>query len=398
MIRKKIVICGGHLTPALALIEEIEKKKNIEIIFFGRKIATEGSSNYSAEYRIISAKKIKFFTLVAGRIQRKFTKYTLTSLVKIPIGFIQSFLYLLLLRPNLIVSFWGYLSTPVIFCGWLLGIESITHEQAIIPGFATKANSLFVKKVFVSWKETAKFFDSRKVEVVGNLVRQSIFQKHPKSPKIAEFLKRSKNLIFIAGGNQGSHFLNNLIFHSLDLFKEYFLLHQVGTANFKGDYQRAQEIKNKNYMSCDYIDPDDFGAIASKAKAVICRSGANTVWELALLSKPAILIPLPLSSGNEQLENARILERAGFAKVSSQSKLSTKELTSKIKDIFNNYKNYRKKAHTFSKILQKDANFKVSAYIDHLLGYSERENPGIYAGGENESREAKEENTTAFRQ
>ena len=70
----------------------------------------------------------------------------------------------------------------------------------------------------------------------------------------------------------------------------------------------------------------------------------------------------------------------------------------KIKDIFNNYKNYRKKAHTFSKILQKDANFKVSAYIDHLLGYSERENPGIYAGGENESREAKEENTTAFRQ
>lgn len=370
MIRKKIVICGGHLTPALALIEEIEKKRNIQIIFFGRKIATEGSPNYSAEYKIITAKKIKFFSLVAGRIQRKFTKYTLTALVKIPIGFIQSFLYLLLVRPNLIVSFGGYLSTPVIFCGWLLGIESITHEQAIIPGFATKANSLFVKKVFVSWKETAKFFDSRKVEVVGNLVRRSILSKHPKSPQIAAFLKRSKNLIFIAGGNQGSHFLNNLVFKSLGQLKDNYLVHQTGTANFKEDYHRAQKIKKKNYLSCDYIDPDDFGAIVNKSKVVISRAGANTVWELALLAKPAILIPLPFSAGNEQQENALILEKAGLAKVVSQDGLSASQLTHQIRHLFHNYENYRKNAHTFSKLVPKDANFKVSAYINSLLGYS----------------------------
>lgn len=370
MITKKIVVCGGHLTPALALIEEINKNKNLKIFYFGMKIATEGSSNYSAEYRIINAKKIKFFPIVAGRIQRKFSRYTLTSLAKIPLGFIQSFLYLILARPNLIVSFGGYLSTPVIFCGWLLGIDSVTHEQAIVPGFASKVNSLFVKKVFVSWQESAEYFEKRKVVVVGNLVRQSIFSKHPKSSKIAAFLNESKNLIFIAGGNQGSHFLNNLIFDSLASLKGYCLIHQVGTANFKGDYRKAQKIKNKNYMSCDYIDPDDFGAIARKAKLVISRSGANTVWELAILATPAILIPLPISSGNEQLENAKILTKAGFAMVANQNQLSTKVLADKIKDIFENYENYHKKAVAFSRVLPKDANLKVSAYISHLLGYT----------------------------
>lgn len=371
IVKKRIVICGGHLTPALALIEKLQNDKNLEIAFFGRKFATEGSLNYSAEYRILREKKIKFFAITAGRIQRKFTKYTLTSFAKIPLGFIQSFLYLLMLRPNLIVSFGGYLSTPVVFTGWLLGIDSITHEQAIVPGFATQINSLFTKKVFVSWKETAKYFDGLKVEVVGNLVRSSIFSKTPKSSKIKLFLNRSQDLIFVAGGNQGSHFLNNLIFNSQDHLSNYYLFHQVGTANFKGDLAKSRKIKNKNYFSCDYVDPDDFGAILKKAKIVICRAGANTVWELALLAKPAILVPLPISSGNEQAENAKILEKAGCAIVVNQDQLSTILLANKIKDIFKNYQNYHERAKIFSKLLPKDANLKVSNYVNQLLGYSE---------------------------
>ena len=106
---KKIVICGGHLTPALALIEKLESHKRPEIVFFGRKKTTARSQNSSLEYEIAKKHQIKFYSINAGKLQRKFTRYTLLWLVKIPVGFIQSFIYLLLERPNLVVSFGGYL-------------------------------------------------------------------------------------------------------------------------------------------------------------------------------------------------------------------------------------------------------------------------------------------------
>src|SRR3989338_2410204 len=173
---KKIVICGGHLTPALAFIEQFENDKNCQILFFGRKYATEGSESLSAEYRIISEKKIKFYTITTGRFQRKFTRYTLLSILKIPLGFIESFIFLLFQRPNLIISFGSYLSVPVVFCGWLLGIDIIAHEQSKVAGLATKINSIFAKKLFLSWSQTLNYFQEEKCQVIGNLLRKSLFK------------------------------------------------------------------------------------------------------------------------------------------------------------------------------------------------------------------------------
>ena len=220
---KKIVISGGHLSPALSLIDKLNGQKDLEIIYFGRKLSTEGTKNYSAEYLVIKEKGIKFIAITAGRLQRKFTRYTFYSLLKFPIGFLQTFFHLLTIRPALIVSFGGYLSTPVVFCGWLLGIGSVTHEQAVIPGLATKINSLFVKRIFLSWQESKKYFPDSKSEVIGNLVRGSIYKTKAKSKIISNFLIKSKNLIYITGGNQGSHIINKVILGALNKLKEFLL-------------------------------------------------------------------------------------------------------------------------------------------------------------------------------
>ena len=210
----KVVLCGGHLTPALAVIEGLEKNKNLKLIFFGRKYATEGNKTLSAEFSTVTKKNIKFYEITAGRLQRKFTRFTIISLLKTPIGFLQSFIFLLHVRPNIIVSFGGYLSLPVVFGGWLLGIRSITHEQATVPGIASKLNSLFVDKTYLTWTESQSFFDIEKSEVIGNLTRKSLFNSSI-SDKIKKFINSPKNIIFIMGGNQGSHFINQLIFKSL---------------------------------------------------------------------------------------------------------------------------------------------------------------------------------------
>ena len=403
---KTLVLCGGHLTPALALIDYLKTKKDYQVIFFGRKTATEGVKDLSVESKTITKLGIPFVAITTGRLQRKFTRFTIFSLARIPFGFMQSLYHLIKFRPDLIISFGGYLSTPVVFSGWLLGIDSISHEQAVIPGLATKINSLFSKKVYLTWETSQRYFDSfhrhlfepepirsethhrspqsrrpdteppdsthrklgqmegSKFEVIGNLTRKSVFFKKAKDNKINQFLKKSQKLIFITGGNQGSHFLNQITFDILPKLKNYLVIHQVGTTNWQGDLDQAKKIKNINYLARGYFDDDNIGRVLQKADLVISRSGANTVWDLAICAKVAILIPLPISAGGEQEVNAQILKEAGSAKVLNQKGLTFNKLLSTIDQIFNNLSYYQTKAAAFSKTLSKDATEKVAKYID----------------------------------
>ena len=359
---RKIVICGGHLTPALATIEQLQKKGNCQIIFFGRKFPMEGNINLSAEYRIISAKGIKFVAITTGRLQRKFTKYTIWSLFKIPVGFLEAIYNLLVIRPSIVVSFGGYISTPIVVCAWLLGIDSVVHEQAAVGGLANRINSLFAKKIFLTWRQSQKYF-SRKSEVIGNPTRSSLTKTRAHDPKIANFLKKSKNLIFVTGGNQGSHFLNSLTFELLPRLVEFSILHQVGTANFKGDLDRAKAISNPNYLCTDYLDNENIGAVYNQAKFVIARAGANTVWDIAMLAKVAILIPLPISASGEQAQNAQILADAGSALVLDQKEATPPRVTRTIEDLLKNFSQHQKSAQKFNKTLPKDSAAIIAKYI-----------------------------------
>lgn len=359
----RFVLTGGHLTPALALIEELKNNQKVEFVFFGRQYSTEGSKNQSAEYQIITKRKIKFHSISAGRFQRRFTSYTVPSLLKIPLGFLQAFFWLVVVRPKLIVSFGGYISAPVVFAGWLLGIDSITHEQAAIPGLATKINSLFVKKIFLSWSQSLSYFNNAKSEVIGNLSRKSFFSSKVVSKSIAKFLKTTKGIILITGGNQGSHFLNRITFELVKSAGDLAVLHQVGTANWRDDQKIAKSIKLKNYLAVDYIDPQDFGAVLKGVFLVISRAGANTVWDLAIAKKPAILVPLPISASGEQTANADILKKAGMARITLQKDLTLPKLKLEIRKMLGEIESYREAAAAFYQKLPRDATNKLTKYI-----------------------------------
>lgn len=359
----KIVICGGHITPALAVIDEIAKIKDIEILFFGRKYATEGFKNPSWEYKIISGKKIKFYSIIAGRLQRKFTKHTLLSLLKIPVGFIQSFFYLIKTRPAVIVSFGGYLSCPIVFGAWLLGIKSLTHEQSVMPGLANKINSLFVEKIYLSWKQTQKYFPENKTLVIGNPVRLDIFKTQTTNKKVEDFFQSNAKIIYVTGGNQGSHILNSLVFNSLQIFADFGLIHQVGSTNYKGDLDKAKTIKSNKYLAVDFLNSQTIGAILNRADIVISRSGANTVWELAALAKPSILVPLAIAAGNEQYYNAQVLQEAGSSLLIEQKNLTPQILKKSLTNLGKNLKYYKKKAEDFQKTIPKDAAQKFTIEI-----------------------------------
>lgn len=360
---KKLVLCGGHLSPALATIEALEKKADIKIFFFGRRHATEGHNNLSAEYNEIKATNATFINITAGRLQRKFTTRTIWSLLKIPIGFIESFYYLLKIRPDIVVSFGSYQSVPTVVCAWLLGIKSIAHEQATIPGLATKINAPFTQKIFLTWTESAKYFQSSKTEVVGNLTKNAVFSKTTKDEKIGKFFSGEGKNIFVTGGNQGSHFINKIIFDVLPKLSKFKIIHQVGTTNYDGDLDYARKIKQTNYLPVGFIDSENIGAIFNKADLVIGRSGANTVWELATLAKVSILIPLPHAAAGEQLQNALLLERIGSAVIILQKDATGDKIKNSIDEICKNQKKYQKNADDFSKKLPKNGVEKIKKYI-----------------------------------
>ena len=159
----KILVTGGHLAPALAVIEELKKtKKNVEIVFVGRKYALDSEKTISLEYKEVTKLKIPFIALTAGRLTRVLTLKSLRNLLRVPIGFFNAFSIVRDQRPDVVLSFGSYLAVPVAFWAYLFRTPVFTHEQTVHPGLANRIVSWFAKKVFVAFTETVNILMQKK--------------------------------------------------------------------------------------------------------------------------------------------------------------------------------------------------------------------------------------------
>lgn len=331
-MKGKIVICGGHVTPALAVLSEIQGA--IDVVFIGRKYAFEGSRSVSAEYELITEKGIRFLPLTTGRLQRTFTVHTIPSLAKIPIGIFQSFWYLLVERPDLILSFGGYVALPVAIAGRLLGIPVITHEQTLSTGLANRIIEKLARRVCVAFPGVAGTY-------TGLPMRRELFKPHGDPFSIDA---RKSPLLYITGGSTGAQTLNECMYPIIGkLTKTYIVIHQVGKSAVKG------VAGSNRYIVREFLSVSELAWVLRHAKIVIGRSGANTTLELAALGKVAILVPLPWSAGNEQLLQARWLAAHGGSVVMEQREMTPEKLLLRLTDVEKNYDSLDGKAQRFSK-------------------------------------------------
>lgn len=348
---KKILITGGHVTPALAVIDELIKN-NWQIFYVGRKYALEGDKAISQEYRLIHEKNLAFLTLTSGRLQRRITPHTFFSLLKIPFGFFQSLLYILSVRPRVILSFGGYIALPIVMAGWLMGVPVVTHEQTLVPGLANKIISRFARKICVSWETTKKLFPTNKTILTGNPMRKELKQSNTTLQ-----IPHDRPLLFITGGNLGAHSISVVIESALsELIKKYTVIHQCGNAQEFGDFERLSQIRKslspleqKRYYVFTYIDTEDLGWILQHADLLISRSGANILTEIIEWNLPAILIPLPWSGGSEQEKNAQFLVSQNAAVFLDQDDLNQERLLQVVAETFKKsslLKNQLKKIQT----------------------------------------------------
>lgn len=354
------------MTPAQAVITELKKSADWEIYYFGRKYATEGEKTLSVESKIIPEMGVKFISITTGRLQRQFSRHTIPSLLRVPFGILQSFYWILKIRPEVICSFGGYVSVPAVISGWILRIPILTHEQTITFGLSSRINSRFVDKIAVSFPDSMTHFPKSKVVLTGNPIRKEVFS-------LSHELKITNHglpIIYITGGNQGSRMINKVVTQILPkLLKKYVVIHQCGGADYEDLKFQTSSLKpeeKRNYFLYNYVGPDKIGDVLNQSDLIISRAGANTVCEVAALGKPTLFIPIPWTYQDEQTKNAKMLQKLGIAEILNQNDLSPENLLEKIFLMTENVNQYKKNRETARALIRLDAAERIVKLINDL--------------------------------
>lgn len=370
----KIIITGGHLSPLLAVLETLPN--DCQVLIVGRKHPFEGDTSLSLEYQTANKLRIPFKSIIAGRLQRTFTRYTLGSLFKFPIGFFQSLQIVRKYAPNVVISFGGYISLPVVLSAKLFNIPIVIHEQTLGGGLANRIAAFIADKICISWESSRKYFPTPKTILTGNPMRKfkltSIAFKIPKD-RIP--------LLYITGGSTGSHTINVAIEKCLNtLLKHYRIIHQTGGSwDFK-DFARLSLLRGKisdtrlqkRYIITKFVKSSDVGSIISACDLVISRAGINTITELLYFRKPTLFIPL----NDEQMENANFLKKIELAEILPQDLLSGKKLLSLIQSMMKKKSLYKSQATKAAYLIKKDAARKIVEMIYELAREKDEKKTG----------------------
>lgn len=325
-----IIFTGGHHNSALE-VAKILIKDGYPVIWIGHKFTARGDKSLSAEYQEVTASGIKFLELKTGKFYRK---VDLLEWIKIVFGFFESFCYLVAHRPALIFSSGGYLAVPVVIMGWLMNIPSITHEQTVVAGWANRAIAPFVKKILLTHASSLPNFPSSKSLVVGLPIKRELL--NPAYTK-----KYDPPLIYITCGKQGSHLINQALFPIIPkLVEDFTIIHQTGSSTLTKDTDRARRIKEKlghlknRYLYAPYFFSGDASTYIRSASLIVSRSGAHTIYELMILRKKALLIPISWVSHNEQYLNAKLSSDLIGSSILEEKDLNSETLYQAIIDQF----------------------------------------------------------------
>ena len=355
----KILFTGGHFSPALAIINSLGKKDEAFVI--GRRFVFEGDTAESLEYKICKARGIPFHALNTGRLQRNFTRHTIPSLARLPLGFFDALKTLKKWQPDVIVVFGGYIALPVAYAARILKIPIVVHEQTLTAGLANKIIAKFATKICISFDTSRDFFPKDKTIMTGNPVRHEVFE-------IKNKLEIPKaDVLYITGGSSGSHFINVLIGNSIEKLAENFVvIHQTGESKLHADFSKLTAIQmalpaktKKNYILKKFILPDEIGWVLHNSTLVISRSGINTISELLSIGRVGLFIPLSTGQKNEQLENARFVKSLGMGDYLIQDTITSAKFIEKIYAMRKSLADYKKNIEQARDMIIPDADVRL---------------------------------------
>ena len=301
----KVVISGGgtggHLSPALALGEELKRMRpDAELLFIGTRTGLDE--------QFLSRSGFPYHLFDVGGVAGHGAREVPVAMVKMVKAIVQARALLKSWGPDLVVGVGGYASMPAALGALTLRIPLLLMEQNTRPGLTNRVLARFARRICVAFEDSMALLPRSKVQVTGNPIRfRPVNTLVPQS----EFFS-----ILVLGGSSGAHRLNLGALKAFDILDKdvikFRIVHQTGAADegmVRSGYQQAgieAVVVSFIYAMAEAL---------AQADLVVARGGAMTVSEIALAGRPAIFVPYPFHRDHQQEHNARTLERPGAALV-----------------------------------------------------------------------------------
>ncbi len=350
---------GGHIFPMLAVADELRSRRDpapeaqprYEIEFVGTKRPLEA--------RLIPPAGYPLRTVVAAGLKGIGGLRKLRNFLVLPRTAIQTAALLREFKPHVVVGIGGYLAGPVMLEAALMDVPTLLMEPNARPGFTNRVLAPMVRVAAVNLEETASFYGAKAV-VTGSPVRRAF----------GEILSREHRppfTVLLVGGSQGAQTINQAMMASLPLLESergrLRIIHQTGDRDYNAV---SQAYQGQGFTADVRTFIEDMPWALAQADLVISRAGATALAEFAAAGRAALLIPFPAATDQHQLENARVFERAGAARVIVQKDLSPQRLAAAILEMLQDAAGLTRMEQCARRLVKPDAAARIADLIEKL--------------------------------
>ncbi len=310
----KVLVTGGgtagHVLPALAIATALRER--------GHEVHVVGSQR-GLEARLVPEAGFPL-TLLPGRgIARRLTLDNVGAVVGLVRAFVTAVGLVRRFRPGAVVAVGGYASVACGLGAVLWRVPLVVHEQNAVPGAANRLLARFAAVCGVSFPDTPL----PRAEVVGNPVRAELFDldtdHRPGGPR----------RVLVFGGSLGALSINQATVGAVERWRDRADLvvhHVVGRRDWP-TLERPADTGALVYEAVEY--EDEMPRQLALADLVVCRAGSGTCFELAATGRPAVMVPSLVTTGGQQVANARRVEAAGGAVVVPDDELDADRLVAR---------------------------------------------------------------------
>jgi UDP-N-acetylglucosamine--N-acetylmuramyl-(pentapeptide) pyrophosphoryl-undecaprenol N-acetylglucosamine transferase len=357
---------GGHTSPGLAVATLLRER--------GKTCAWIGS-RAGIEAERVPAAGIPYVAIATGKLRRYWAWQNVADLLlNVPLGMVNALGALRALRPRVVFGTGGFVALPVMIGAALLRVPVVLHEQTAVPGLANRVGARFARRIAVTFPDRTGRFPASRVVVTGNPLRPEL-RAGSRASAIASFeLDPAAPLVYVTGGALGAHAINRAVGEALaPLLEGAQIIHQCGDNSATGDRRWLEERRAalppslaRRYTVLPYVG-DELAGIYAAAALVVARAGAGTVNECCQLGVPALYIPLPGASGDEQTENARLVEGVGGAVILPQAMLTPDRLVRDVQALLANPTGLKQMGERARAVAVGDAAERIVGLLDELL-------------------------------
>jgi len=352
---------GGHVYPALACIESLQRKGNYDILYVG--------GYRGIENKIVPRFHYAFKKIWISGFQRTLMLKNMLFPFKLLISLFQSLFILLKYKPDAVVGTGGYVSGPVVYTAAKMGIPTLVQEQDSYPGVTTRLLARYCDVVCVPYEEVIPLLKNVRgsVLVTGVPVRDSLTLPDRQSALKEWNFRADSPVILIFGGSQGAQSLNRAMLNITPKIMDQSpvqLLWQTGERNFE-EVQKSPLSVLAGIKIVDYIHAMEKAYAA--ADIIISRAGAITLAELSRVQKPCILVPYPFAAAQHQEKNAQTIASLGAAIIVREGEGFEAKLEESLRKLLNDRQQAAEMGKQWQKVYRPEAAEKITQEIINLM-------------------------------